>query len=72
MYKRQVINCHGNYIVAVDIPSGIDADTGEEYGNCVVANITYAISDVKEGELLNNSVGEIKKIYIGIVRYRDE
>lgn len=66
------INLHGNYVIAVDIPSGMDADTGEEYGNCVTCNITYAISDIKKGELLNSNVGELKKIYIGIVRYKDE
>lgn len=66
------INLHGNYVIAVDIPSGMDADTGEEYGNCVECNVTYAISDIKKGELLNSNVGELKKIYIGIVRYKDE
>ena len=73
-YKKLInkINAHGNYVISVDIPSGMDADTGDEYGNCVAANITYAISDIKEGELLNSKVGELKKIYIGIVRYANE
>ena len=73
-YKKiiNLINAHGNYIIAVDIPSGMDADTGDEYGACVGANITYAISDIKDGQLLNSKVGELKKIYIGIVRYMDE
>lgn len=73
-YKNLInlINAHGNYIIAVDIPSGMDADTGDEYGACLGANITYAISDIKDGQLLNSKVGELKKIYIGIVRYMDE
>lgn len=73
-YKKLInlINAHGNYIIAVDIPSGMDADTGDEYGACLGANITYAISDIKDGHLLNSKVGELKKIYIGIVRYMDE
>ena len=73
-YKKLInlINAHGNYIIAVDIPSGMDADTGDEYGACLGANITYAISDIKDGQLLNSKVGELKKIYIGIVRYMDE
>lgn len=50
----------------------MDADTGDEYGACLGANITYAISDIKDGQLLNSKVGELKKIYIGIVRYLDE
>ena len=73
-YKKLInlINEHGNYVIAVDIPSGMDADTGDEYGNCVASNVTYAISDIKKGELLNSKVGELKKIYIGIVRYANE
>ncbi len=73
-YKKLInlINAHGNYIIAVDIPSGMDPDTGDEYGACLGANITYAISDIKDGQLLNSKVGELKKIYIGIVRYLDE
>ena len=73
-YKKLInlINAHGNYIIAVDIPSGMDVDTGDEYGACLGANITYAISDIKDGQLLNSKVGELKKIYIGIVRYLDE
>lgn len=73
-YKKLInlINAHGNYIIAVDIPSGMDADTGDEYGACLGANITYAISDIKDGQLLNSKVGELKKIYIGTVRYMDE
>lgn len=73
-YKKLInlINAHGNYIIAVDIPSGMDADTGDEYGACLGANITYAISDIKDGQLLNSKVVELKKIYIGIVRYMDE
>lgn len=74
-FYKNLINCineHGNYVIAVDIPSGMDADTGDEYGNCVESNLTYAISDIKKGELLNSKVGELKKIYIGIVRYANE
>lgn len=66
------INLHGNYVVSVDIPSGMDSNTGDEYGQCVRARETFAITDIKEGELLNSNVGKITPVYIGIVRYRDE
>lgn len=73
-YKKLInlINAHGNYIIGVDIPSGMDPDTGDEYGACVGCNLTFAIADIKDGQLLNSKVGELKKIYIGIVRYADE
>lgn len=67
-----LINLHGNYIISVDIPSGMDGNTGDEYGACVRARKTYAITDIKEGELLNSNSGELNTVYIGIVRYRDE
>lgn len=67
-----LINLHGNYVISVDIPSGMNADNGDEYGACVRARKTYAICDIKEGELLNSNSGELYKVYIGIVRYRDE
>lgn len=67
-----LINLHGNYIISVDIPSGMDGNTGDEYGACVRARKTYAVTDIKEGELLNSNSGELNTVYIGIVRYRDE
>lgn len=74
LYKDviNIINLHGNFIVSVDIPSGMDSNTGDEYGACVRARKTFAISDVKNGELLNSNSGEIKPVYIGIVRYSNE
>lgn len=74
LYKDVIntINLHGNFVVSVDIPSGMDSNTGDEYGACVRARKTFAISDVKNGELLNSNSGEIKPVYIGIVRYSNE
>ncbi len=74
LYKDviNIINLHGNFIVSVDIPSGMDANTGDEYGACVRARKTFAISDIKNGELLNSNSGEIETVYIGIVRYSNE
>ena len=61
------INDFSNYTIAIDIPSGLDANTGEVLGNCVIANKTIAIEKIKVGLEKNSKfVGEIKKIYIGI------
>lgn len=61
------INDFSNYTIAIDIPSGLDANTGEVLGNCVIANRTIAIEKIKDGLEKNSKfVGEIKKVYIGI------
>ena len=61
------INDFSNYTIAIDIPLGLDANTGEVLGNCVIANKTIAIEKIKVGLEKNSKfVGEIKKIYIGI------
>lgn len=61
-----VINRHSNYTVSIDIPSGLDANTGDVLGNVVSADETVTIHDIKHGLLKNEVVGKIKKVYIGI------
>lgn len=43
------INTQGSYVVAVDVPSGLDGTTGEIYGICVKANLTVTFSALKKG-----------------------
>ena len=45
------INTQGLYVVAVDIPSGLDGTTGEIYGICIKANLTVTFSALKKGFL---------------------
>lgn len=43
------INTQGSYVVAVDIPSGLDGTTGGIWGICVKANLTVTFSCLKKG-----------------------
>lgn len=43
------INSQGSYVVAVDIPSGLDGTSGGIYGICVKANLTVTFSGLKAG-----------------------
>ncbi len=43
------INAQGSYVVAVDIPSGLDGTTGDIYGICVKADLTVTFSCPKKG-----------------------
>ena len=45
------INAQGSYVVAVDIPSGLDGTTGEIYDICVKASLTVTFSYLKKGFL---------------------
>jgi len=70
--EREVIeelNCSGAHVVAVDIPSGINADTGKILGVCVQADQTVTMALPKRGLLLFPGaahVGELLVADIGI------
>lgn len=62
------INSSGKYVVSVDIPSGIDANTGEEYGTAVKANETICFGFGKKGLFTEKGkyyAGKIKIVDIG-------
>lgn len=64
-----VINSISKYIVAVDIPSGLNADTGKPLGICIKADETFTIQVPKKGfyEYQSfNYVGKLNIIDIGI------
>jgi len=59
----------GARVVAVDLPSGLDADTGQEHGVAVVADVTVTIGLPKLGLALEpgrSLAGEIVVARIGI------
>lgn len=67
----QKINAAKKYVVAVDFPSGIDADSGLINGPCVQANLTAALALFKRSHLMYpaaETMGEIVQIDIGIPR----
>lgn len=45
------VNECGSYVVAIDVPSGLSAQTGLTQGPCVVANLTVAMLALKPGLL---------------------
>lgn len=52
----------GARVVAVDLPSGIDADSGEIFSNTVIADVTFMIGNAKRGLLTHraaNAVGAL-------------
>jgi NAD(P)H-hydrate epimerase len=71
-YYREVIdhlNTLQRPIVAIDIPSGLDADTGKPLGTAIRASLTITFGLPKVGHLVPpglDYVGEVKVIDIGI------
>lgn len=71
IFKKSIeeINKNANFTVAIDIPSGIDADTGNIMGVAIKANVTYSFEVIKMGFLNYKSIeyiGKVKVLKIGI------
>jgi NAD(P)H-hydrate epimerase len=63
------INASGLPVVAVDVPSGLDADTGKPLGAAIKAELTVALGYPKVGEVIYpglSYVGELAVADIGI------
>ncbi|MCE9587212.1 MAG: NAD(P)H-hydrate dehydratase [Verrucomicrobia bacterium] len=52
----------GGYTVAVDLPSGLDATTGEIPGGCVQADLTVTIGAVKSGLVADAATAVVGRI----------
>lgn len=65
----ETINFYSRYTVAVDVPSGIDADTGKVLEHAIQANLTVTFAYPKPGHFLypgRQYVGKLKVAHIGI------
>jgi ADP-dependent NAD(P)H-hydrate dehydratase / NAD(P)H-hydrate epimerase len=59
-----VMNGSGIPIVAIDIPTGISADTGEAMGACVTARETITMGGLKRGLLLGAGCAHSGELYV--------
>ncbi|HTU33163.1 MAG TPA: NAD(P)H-hydrate dehydratase [Candidatus Acidoferrum sp.] len=64
------INNHpdGTSVISLDIPSGLDSDTGEVHGECVSADHTVTFTSPKRGMVLHdasNAIGQLAVRDIG-------
>jgi hydroxyethylthiazole kinase-like uncharacterized protein yjeF len=58
---------HGAAVVALDLPSGLDASTGAAEGCVVIADLTLTFATAKRGHLMNRGVcGTIVVLDIGL------
>lgn len=64
-----ISQCDGN-VVAIDVPSGVDTDTGAVHGSAVYADITYAITTRKPAHVFypaRGCCGRTEVLDIGIL-----
>lgn len=55
------------FVVAVDVPSGVDADTGQVFDGAVRADLTVTFGTLKPGLLLaRDHVGDLELVPIGL------
>lgn len=60
------INSSKSYVVSIDIPSGLNSDTGNALGCCVHANTTVVVGRYKCGDLINKAIN-----YTGTIIYNE-
>ncbi len=68
-YKRliEAINSLGCPILSVDIPSGLDCDTGETLGAAIKANCTVTFVALKKGFVLETAKAQTGEIYVASI-----
>ena len=65
----ELINKSNKKIVAVDIPSGLSADSGKRMGTCILADTTLAMGFLKPGYFLQPAkefIGKLELLNLGL------
>jgi ADP-dependent NAD(P)H-hydrate dehydratase / NAD(P)H-hydrate epimerase len=60
----EAANASGLPIVSVDIPSGLDANTGQIPGACITASVTVTLAYIKRGLLLYPGAGRAGEVIV--------
>ncbi|MDQ6861224.1 MAG: NAD(P)H-hydrate dehydratase, partial [Verrucomicrobiota bacterium] len=63
----------GAYVFAIDLPTGIDSDSGDIDADCVVADFTLAIGFAKRGLVVDGALNHVGRLrVIPLVELTDE
>jgi ADP-dependent NAD(P)H-hydrate dehydratase / NAD(P)H-hydrate epimerase len=67
-----IINEKSKFIISVDVPSGLNANSGEVMGAAILANITYSFEVIKKGFIEYKALdylGKLEILKIGIPEF---
>jgi hydroxyethylthiazole kinase-like uncharacterized protein yjeF len=68
----QTMRARGAMVVALDVPSGLDATTGRAEGTSIIADLTLTFGTIKRGQLIDRDrCGTIVMLDIGLGSYAD-
>jgi hydroxyethylthiazole kinase-like uncharacterized protein yjeF len=62
---------HAPVTIAVDLPSGLDADTGEPCGTCVRADVTVTFAFMKKGLLAPSAEPHVGRVIVADIGIPD-
>lgn len=62
-----VINAAGRKVLSIDVPSGLDSDTGEVCGTCIKADVTVTLGAIKRGLLLFPGANYAGDLFLGCI-----
>ncbi len=65
----QMINASGKKVIAADLPSGLEANTGKVHGPCVKATSTVTFGLPKIGLFLEPGAGYTGKVFVGDISF---
>ena len=57
----------GAYVFAVDLPSGLDGDSGETDPDTVVADFTVTVGDAKRGLVVDSALDHVGRIEVVVL-----
>jgi NAD(P)H-hydrate epimerase len=63
------INAAGKPVLAVDIPSGLDADTGAVHGHAVRASVTVTMAMAKKGMIIPSAAPYVGRLVIADIGF---
>ncbi len=74
LYREVIkaINASGKPVVAIDIPSGVDGNTGKIWGTAVRAQLTVTFGAPKRGNLLYPGAGLTGQLYLCRISFPPE